>query len=1380
MAPTTQPPDLPPIDPAQRAAVDAAREIWIRRLIDYSRNNNLLYFRNLKVGSLDLTEQPDAVSRLLAGEELEVDDLIDDVEPDHEEVQGTPLNRNGDSRRLDVQHRLIAIQRKWLGNREEKGLETLFLALGIATWPAPDHGRPYAAPVLLIPAHIRTNSPGGEDCRLVLNGEPQVNLALLHVLQQEFGVKLEAKEILDVSSREDEDGIWRVDAEAACRALKSKVVSTRPFSVSDQAVLGNFQFAKMAMVEDLKRHGDALARHPLVSAVAGYGPSRLALGASGPDCDPRFLDDLIADDEHLVLDADSSQVRVIRLAADGQSGVIQGPPGTGKSQTIANLISELVAAGKRVLFVAEKRAALEAVIKRLGSEEVGLGHLALDLHGASVSRKQVMARIADTLQLIRESRPVDTEDVHRQFEDRRGKLRRHASRMNAARAPANESLFTIQGRLLRLPTEASTDVRWRAEQLLALTPARAFEVRELLTSAAALHDLFLGSHSSPWNNANIRSGERAQELNDAAKLGAFELWPALERELASVMETTGVDRPKSVSDAETLLRFFRELDRFCGVYSARVFDGDAKAMTAALSPAAGGWLAKSWAFVSNGEFRKARAHLLSLRQSPVSVAALYAEAREAQSLMERWRALGGRLGHPILAPRSKEFGSALSNLLQVVDTLASATGRSDLTRLSLDDLALTLSALAADSRTPFKLPVVHTLRDNLSAAKAGHLIEAIRRENIAPAIWSRCFEFAWLHSILDAAQVGDSDLAAFNGRTHDRYAEEFAELDLKRIQLSADRVRRLHGEHAIEAMNAHPAQADLVRREAQKRSRHIPLRELLARAPDVLTRIAPCWLASPLSVSQLLDGDRSHFDVVLFDEASQILPEEAIPSLLRGRGVVVAGDRHQLPPTNFFSSVVEGEDDESDAAEAVEGFESLLDVMSPFLPNWMLEWHYRSEDERLIAFSNHHIYDDRLITFPGARSDEVIAGVVVAHDPSLGSQDESASKEVSEVVRRVIAHAETRPQETLGVITMGIKHANRVQAALDRSLLLRPDLADFFSIERQERFFVKNLETVQGDERDAILISIGYGKTPDGDLPHRFGPLTQDSGYRRLNVAVTRARRRISVVSSFRHDEIDLNRAGSRGVKLLQAYLQYAASGGNNLPRSEEAGEVAPNPFEADVKGALEAKGITLRSQYGASRYRIDLVAMHPRFPGRPVLAIECDGATYHSGATARERDRLRQQQLMLRGWRFHRIWSTDWWNRREEEIERTLASYEEAVAYSDMVQQESDDPRAPVSGRSVEERSEALPPQRKPLQLASGRASIDEYSNTELRRLAEWAMSDGLLRTEGELMRDMLHVLGFARLGGRIRARLEAAIRSAAPFDDAGGASNRGSLRLL
>jgi very-short-patch-repair endonuclease len=557
-------------------------------------------------------------------------------------------------------------------------------------------------------------------------------------------------------------------------------------------------------------------------------------------------------------------------------------------------------------------------------------------------------------------------------------------------------------------------------------------------------------------------------------------------------------------------------------------------------------------------------------------------------------------------------------------------------------------------------------------------------------------------------------------------------------------------------MNAYPDQAALVQHEANKRARHMPLRKLLAQAPDVLTALFPCWMASPLAVSQLIGADRRYFDVVLFDEASQVLPEDAVAALLRGTRAVVAGDRNQLPPTIFFAG---GEDDQADDGDDVPptaGFESLLDLMSGFVQPWPLDWHYRSRDERLIAFANHHVYGDRLVTFPSANEDEVIRHVVAAPPDGMDGQEDSPSPEVARVVELVLEHAENHPGESLGVITLGIKHATRVQAAIDRAFSRRPDLDAFFDESLSERFFVKNLERVQGDERDAIILTVAVGKMRGGRVDYRgFGPLNGEGGHRRLNVAITRARRRMTVVSSFTHLDMDPTTSRS-GTALLRDYLQYAASGGR-IFGGGRASTTPLNIFEADVKDALEAVGIPVVSQWGASKYRIDLVAQHPRREGQFVLAIECDGASYHSAPTARDRDRLRQQHLEALGWKFHRIWSTDWFLRRDEEIARAIQAYEQAVAAADSPR--SSTPSTPPAQPGPPVLPAVTDAKRGPRPRLPQRQPIGTYRWDDLLALGRWVKSDGRLRTDKEILDEMVKELGYRQRGPRIEERLKRVI---------------------
>jgi hypothetical protein len=374
--------------------------------------------------------------------------------------------------------------------------------------------------------------------------------------------------------------------------------------------------------------------------------------------------------------------------------------------------------------------------------------------------------------------------------------------------------------------------------------------------------------------------------------------------------------------------------------------------------------------------------------------------------------------------------------------------------------------------------------------------------------------------------------------------------------------------------------------------------------------------------------------------------------------------------------------------------------------------------------------------------------------------------EVSRVVELILQHAECRPDESLGVITMGINHANRVDVALRRALLDRRDLDAFFRERAAEPFFVKSIERVQGDERDAIILSVGYGKGPDGRMLHRFGPININGGHRRLNVAVTRARQRATLVSSFSSHDMDPNRLNGLGPRLLRGYLEYAESQGT-LPTNVDGAAVL-DPFEADVRDALTAAGIPLLPQYGKSGHRIDFAAQHPERPRQMVLAIEADGATYHSSRTVRDRDRLRQEHLERLGWRFHRIWSTEWFRDREREIARAKAAYDAAVAEADRPADEADH----RTGGTDRVGPTSTPPFEKAAGSASIRAlpkpplypgtPITEYSRAELAALVRWIESDGRLRTEEDIVAEAMEELGYRKRGSRILAAVRTAIQDA------------------
>lgn len=461
------------------------------------------------------------------------------------------------------------------------------------------------------------------------------------------------------------------------------------------------------------------------------------------------------------------------------------------------------------------------------------------------------------------------------------------------------------------------------------------------------------------------------------------------------------------------------------------------------------------------------------------------------------------------------------------------------------------------------------------------------------------------------------------------------------------------------------SQLSILIRENEKKKRHMPLRKLFSNISDLLLSLKPCILMSPLSVCEFLNPLNIQFDLVIFDEASQICPEDAIAPMIRGKNIIMAGDSKQMPPTNFFKSTVFNDDDydNEEFDEEDYEYESILGLCSDLLPQKTLKWHYRSKHESLIAFSNKNFYSNSLNTFPSAENISASLGVKWEYVED-GYFDRSGSKtnlkEAERVAQMIIEHYK-QTNSSLGVIAFSQSQMEAIESKLEALLKITPELESLiYNDSAEEPFFIKNLENVQGDERDVIFLSVGYAKDKNGVLYHNFGPLNRAGGERRLNVAITRAKEKLVVISSMKDSEINLSKTQSTGVKLLKNYLEYARTG--EIPESlyVSSNLQFDSPLEKDIYESIVSLGYDVKTQVGTSGYKIDLGVVHPNYPGRFLVGIECDGASYHSSKTARDRDRLRQQVLEGLGWNIYRIWSQDWFKNKSREIQKVKIKLEE------------------------------------------------------------------------------------------------------------------------
>lgn len=1323
----------------QIRVVDEIADQVFASLVGQKRELTFAAGRAASAADRDEEADPDFTDTWVPTDDGEVDG--DGVSKRHRDnVLQTQLTSEG------LQKRLTSLYYEGREAEEEQGVNVLYLALGFLKWFEDANSEVERfAPLILVPVEL--GRQGAKDrFRLKVREEDLFTNVSLKLWLSEFHA-IQFPEL-------PEEDAWQPSSYFS--AVRAAVAKEKRWEVlENEMLLGFFSFSKFLLWRDLDP-----ANWPVPGALLGHGVLQKLLAPGEdegqPDApiipdDKRVDDAFKAADQVCVLDADSSQVLAIQTALAGRNLVIQGPPGTGKSQTISNLIASAMHAGKTVLFVAEKLAALEVVHDRLKAVE--LGPLCLELHGRKVAKTQVVAQLNEALNAV--SPPAPSSSLCRELDRVTEDLWAHSDRYHHVYHPSELTPYQALGGIcaLRDSGAALPDFKvvdaekwsseqidtflkevealserltlsgvparhpWRGSSTGAINPLDGERLAQLATAFAAALQKLLGSLAVGWKQ--VKASESAElklvpfsmtlEVAKALRVAADRPDETIEllcrprwaeeigglRKLADLAQRVHEERSAlsgMVVEAAWQRDWSAERTEIAGSGRSlfRFLRGPYRAAIRTLSGHLRGSLPKSY------EDRVALLDRLMACQQLVQefdrFAATYLDDLGAigQSLPAGWSRVTA-LAHWVEATKGLNEAVAVRSprclrpkdecrhlservvqeahaAFEALNALRSFIGlREKAWSGELAEIALPIAALveraAAWRDSPQRYnewPPVRQGLELLHARTTGGFLEKVYRGDIQPADMRSRVHLAILEQIWNEMCRQEPGLSMADGRVLDAKVADFRRLDARRVEAAAREVARKH-------FDAKPTgqvgEMGIIRGEANKKRNLLPVRKLLEKAGGAVQKLKPVFLMSPLSVAQYLAPGRLQFDLLLIDEASQVRPADALGAVARAKQVVVVGDAKQLPPTDFFNRMVADGDGAADDEAAAPGpplgdMESILSLCdATFTSRTMLAWHYRSQHPALIAVSNRNFYENRLLLPPSVVTSHAVEGLgVFFHRTPDGGYDRGRSAtnlvEAEIVADAVCEVARRHPEKSLGVGTFSVSQRDAIRDLVDARRRADPSLEPFFATSREHPFFVKNLESIQGDERDIIFISVGYGRDKDGRLVQNFGPIGRDGGERRLNVLISRARERCEVFSPITADDVDASNR-KPGLVALKEFLQFAQKGYFDVPT--KTNKAFDSDFEESVANYLKRQGYEVHAQVGMAGFYIDLGVIDRRNPNRYLVGIECDGATYHSSRSARDRDRIRQAILESRGWKIHRIWSTDWFHRRADQEKRLL-----------------------------------------------------------------------------------------------------------------------------
>lgn len=1359
----------------------AALDRWRTALAGRAGESALSDVQRLGDAQLDLsTAHPSGIAQLFAGRRTRLSNLV---------REGVALST--------AKRRARAVASRAEDHAQRYGLASAFLAIGVATWTEPDDaagtsprgdapgdddragsaetataertGGPGAdgtdgtdgtvstvrAPVLLRPVALRPRGRGESDYDLVLEPSLEVNPLLAGALRRR-GALLDPAAL--ARGAFTEAGFDPQPALARLRGLGDALLPD--FALEDRLLIGTFVHPEQVVVDDLEALGESVAEHEVVRALAGDTRAREDLAHPLP---PRLAGDRPLEQERGVGDLDPAQVHVLDAVAAGHHLLVDAPTGSDVAGTLAAVVADAAAAGRTVLHVSGHRRAGDALLDRL--EHLGLAELALDIAPDSGWRARAATRLLAAMTVepvvVREDQVTV---VERELVDRRRRLQGYVDGLHRPREPWGASAYDALQALARLTSsrpEPRTRVRLTPQVARALTRERRAQATADLVHAAGLGAFTAATRTSPWYGARLLTAERARAAVDRLVVLLDERLPHVRAEVARVAESTGLTPARTPREWTEQLTMLGEVRHALDLFQPLVFERSAADMVAATATAA--WRAEHGVEMSGAHRRRLRRQAKDVLRPGRHVEDLHAALVHVQEQRAVWQAhcpAGGwpRIPEGLAAVERED--EQLTEDLRALDLVLEGTAAgAGLAGLTWAELAQRLERLRADDAALQTLPERTALLENLSRQGLGALLEDLTDRGVPAGVVGAELDLAWWSTVFEEVLAEDPALAGYDGAALAKLVAEFRTLDRRHLRDRAVLALAAARELLRTRMRAADEETQALFAELVEH-RFSGVRPAVERYPGVVRHLRPCLVASPALVPQLLPPTRGE-DLVILDAAGHLPVETVVPALARARQVLVVGD------TRSASG-------------------SALAELAAVLPTLSLHADASRRDPHLTAFLGRQGYAGRLTATPLPVTTSLLRLDLVDGSgmPAANGAVEATRAEVDHVVELVVDHALTRPEESLAVVTPSGRHAHAVREAVLAEVRDNPALGTFFAADRAEPFAVVEIGATQGLSREAVILSVGFGRTPHGRVLHRFGPLSEQGGDGRLLEALGATRHRLTLVSCFGADDLDEERLRHPGAQVLADLLRlvHERTDDEGAPgRDAPDGGAEPDRLVLDLAERLWRLGLVVDLHHGVEDgLRLPLVVGHPDLPGEMLVAVLTDDADYVAEPSVRVRDRQAPERLERLGWSVVQVWSAAAFLDPQGEAEAIADVVVEACRRRwaerraargpgrppapsvPLLPDEPADDDGPAPGSATGTFATTVPAVRGARPAVEPGLPAGAYTDDQLDDLLAWLLADGVPRHDAELAALLRGELGITRRGARIDAVVEAAVRRA------------------